>query len=177
MRSSIEPVSGPHAVVCASRIASSSDAPDAVAVPVRPWNSTDTLHSARWLERVDQSRNATNPAMSNRVTVLVRAVIREEPPEVVRCSAGVAVGAARCDKEEVRMECADVAQRLWEYLDGELAAKEAAAVDRHLAGCRHCRPHYYCDHAFLLLLVRSLSRPCPVPIRLRAAVLARLYGR
>lgn len=74
------------------------------------------------------------------------------------------------------MECADVAMRLWEYLDGELAAKEAAAVGRHLAGCRHCRPHYHCDRAFLVLVVRSLTRPCPVPGGLRAAVLARLSG-
>ena len=74
------------------------------------------------------------------------------------------------------MECADVTQRLWEYLDGELAAKEAAAVHRHLARCRHCRPHYRCDRAFLLLIVRSLSRPYPVPLGLRAAVITRLYG-
>jgi anti-sigma factor (TIGR02949 family) len=75
------------------------------------------------------------------------------------------------------MECADVAKRLWEYLDGELAAKEAAAVDRHLAGCAHCRPHYCCDRAFLVLVVRSLARPCPAPHRLRAAILARLSYR
>jgi anti-sigma factor (TIGR02949 family) len=74
------------------------------------------------------------------------------------------------------MECADVVQRLWEYLDDELAAKEAAAVDRHLARCAHCRPHYHCDRAFLELIVRSLSRPCPVPVGLRAAVLTRLNG-
>src|SRR5690242_7623020 len=112
MRSSIEFVSGPQAVVCASRVASSSEAPEAVAVPVRPWNSTDTLHSARWLARVDQSRKATNPAMTSRATVLARAVIREEPPEVAPCSAGVARKAARCDESGVRMECADVVQRL-----------------------------------------------------------------
>jgi mycothiol system anti-sigma-R factor len=75
------------------------------------------------------------------------------------------------------MECAEVAARLWEYLDGELAAKEAAAVGRHLAGCRHCQPHYRCDHTFLVVVVRSLTRPCPAPHGLRAAILARLAGR
>ena len=75
------------------------------------------------------------------------------------------------------MECADVTERLWEYLDGELAAKEAAAVHRHLARCRHCRLHYRCDRAFLLLIMRSLSGPCPAPAALRAAVVAGLYGR
>ena len=75
------------------------------------------------------------------------------------------------------MECAEVTRRLWEYLDGELAAKEAAAVDRHLAGCPHCQPHCRCDHAFFVVIVRSLTRPCPAPLGLRAAILARLAGR
>jgi anti-sigma factor RsiW len=68
------------------------------------------------------------------------------------------------------MECPEVTERLWEYLDGELAAKEAAAVRMHLVGCRHCRPHYCCDRAFLALVVRSLTRPCASPARRRAAV-------
>lgn len=75
------------------------------------------------------------------------------------------------------MECAEVTRRLWEYLDGELAAKEATAVGRHLAGCPYCQPHYRCDHAFLIVVVRSLSRPCPAPPGLRATILARLSGR
>jgi anti-sigma factor (TIGR02949 family) len=75
------------------------------------------------------------------------------------------------------MECFEVAERLWEYLDGELVAKEAAAVHRHLAGCPHCRPQYCFDRAFLVLVVRSLTRPCPAPRGLRAAILARLSDR
>jgi anti-sigma factor (TIGR02949 family) len=75
------------------------------------------------------------------------------------------------------MECAEVSRRLWEYLDGELAAKEAAAVGGHLAGCPHCQPHYRCDQAFLVVVVRCLSRPCPAPRGLRAAILTRLSGR
>ncbi len=72
------------------------------------------------------------------------------------------------------MECSEVIDRLWEYLDGELAAKEAAAVDRHLAGCPFCRPHHRCDGAFLALLSRSLTRPCAAPAELRVAILLRL---
>lgn len=74
------------------------------------------------------------------------------------------------------MDCSEVTDRLWEYLDGELAAKEAAAVDRHLASCPFCRPHRSCDRAFLVLLVRSLGRPCPAPATLRLAIRARLAG-
>lgn len=72
------------------------------------------------------------------------------------------------------MECSEVTDRLWEYLDGELAAKEAAAVDRHLGSCPFCRPHCSCDRAFLVLLVRSLGRPCAAPATLRFAIRARL---
>ena len=75
------------------------------------------------------------------------------------------------------MECPEVTERLWEYLDGELAAKEAAAVSVHLADCPYCRPHYRCDRAFLVLIVRSFARPCPAPPRLRAAVLALVSNR
>jgi mycothiol system anti-sigma-R factor len=72
------------------------------------------------------------------------------------------------------MDCPEVAERLWEYLDDELAAKEAAAVAQHLDGCGSCRPRYHCDRAFLVLVIRSLQAPCAAPARLRAAVEARL---
>ena len=72
------------------------------------------------------------------------------------------------------MECREVIERLWEYLDDELAAKEAEAVDGHLAGCPGCRPHCRHDRAFLMLLTRSLSARYPAPARLREAIRRRL---
>jgi anti-sigma factor RsiW len=72
------------------------------------------------------------------------------------------------------MDCSEITERLWEYLDGELAAKEAAAVDGHLAGCPWCRGHHRCDRAFLLLVRRSLSRHCVTPSSLHLAVRVRL---
>ena len=72
------------------------------------------------------------------------------------------------------MECPEVAERLWEYLDHELTAKEAGSVARHLEDCGHCRPRYRCDRAFLLVVVRGLQSPCATPAQLRAVVLARL---
>lgn len=72
------------------------------------------------------------------------------------------------------MECSEVTDRLWEYLDGELAAKEAEAFDRHLADCPWCVSHHRCDRAFLVLVVRSLARPAPAPEKLRTAVRAGL---
>jgi anti-sigma factor (TIGR02949 family) len=72
------------------------------------------------------------------------------------------------------MECPDVAGRIWEYLDGELPAKEAGAVELHVADCPRCRSHCRRDRAFLLVLVRSFHAPCPAPPRLRARIIDRL---
>jgi mycothiol system anti-sigma-R factor len=73
-----------------------------------------------------------------------------------------------------RMECSEITERLWQYLDGELAAKEAAAVDGHLDGCSGCRRHHHCDRAFLMLLARALSRPAVAPGSFHVAIRARL---
>src|SRR3954468_20096893 len=75
MRSFIEPVIGPQAAVWASRTASASDPAEAVPWPDRPWNSTATEHSARWAERVVQSRNATKPTTTRRTMIRPRLVI------------------------------------------------------------------------------------------------------
>lgn len=72
------------------------------------------------------------------------------------------------------MECAEVTDRLWEYLDGELAAEEAAGVSTHVVGCAHCNSHCCCDRAFLALLVGVFTRSDRVPAGLRSMVLARL---
>jgi mycothiol system anti-sigma-R factor len=73
-----------------------------------------------------------------------------------------------------RMECSEITERLWQYLDGELAAKEAAAVDGHLDGCSWCRRHQRCDRAFLMLVARALSRPAAAPRSLHLAIRVRL---
>jgi mycothiol system anti-sigma-R factor len=71
------------------------------------------------------------------------------------------------------MDCSEITERLWQYLDGELAAKEAAAVDGHLAGCPGCRGHHRCDRAFLMLVRRALSRGV-APTSLHLAVRIRV---
>jgi len=72
------------------------------------------------------------------------------------------------------MECREVIDRLWEYLDGELAAEEAAAIGGHLGECPTCRPRCRCDRTFLLVIRRSLTAPCPAPIAFSEALRARL---
>ena len=72
------------------------------------------------------------------------------------------------------MECREVIDRLWEYLDDELAAEEAAAVRHHLESCRACPSRCRCDRTFLLVIVGALRAPRPAPPHLHALVRARL---
>jgi mycothiol system anti-sigma-R factor len=72
------------------------------------------------------------------------------------------------------MECREVIDRLWEYLDDELAAEEAAGVRRHLESCRACPSRCSCDRTFLLVIVGALRAPRPAPPHLHALVRARL---
>lgn len=72
------------------------------------------------------------------------------------------------------MECAEVARRLWEYLDCELSAKEASALAAHLDGCRGCECRRLRLAALLGCLVGALRRPDPTPARLRELVQRRL---
>jgi mycothiol system anti-sigma-R factor len=53
------------------------------------------------------------------------------------------------------MQCEEVLNRLWEYLDQELGLEEARRVQGHLSICAECYPAYCCDRAFLLLLARQ----------------------
>ena len=71
------------------------------------------------------------------------------------------------------MNCEGVVVRLWEYLDEELGAEEAAAVGAHLTWCGRCQPHFCCDRSFLQLLARQQSR-CSAPPWLRLSVQTKL---
>jgi predicted anti-sigma-YlaC factor YlaD len=60
------------------------------------------------------------------------------------------------------MECEEVSQRLWEYLDKELNAEECESVAEHLQGCLPCRRTCRCGRAFLELLARQ-RHACVAP--------------
>jgi mycothiol system anti-sigma-R factor len=72
------------------------------------------------------------------------------------------------------MECPEVVERLWEYLDGELGAKEARALDGHLSCCPRCAPRCRFERRFLMVVTRCLAAPVPAPGSLAEAVRARL---
>jgi mycothiol system anti-sigma-R factor len=67
------------------------------------------------------------------------------------------------------MECEEVLNRLWEYLDHELTREEAVAVGAHLSDCPGCYPDLCCDRAFLELLARQRAG-CSAPPTLVARV-------
>jgi len=58
---------GPHAAVCASRVASVSEAAEAMALFCVLLKATVTEHSTRWDDRVDQSRKPAKATTANRV--------------------------------------------------------------------------------------------------------------
>jgi len=74
MDSSIPWARGPQAAVCASRVASASDAADAVAVFRAFPKATATVHSTCWEPRVDQSRNPAKATTTSRVRSFPRLV-------------------------------------------------------------------------------------------------------
>lgn len=71
------------------------------------------------------------------------------------------------------MECEEVLNRLWEYLDQELGPEEAKAVGEHLHDCPTCHPTYCCDRALLELLAR-LRDGCSIPPACLSSIRARL---
>lgn len=67
------------------------------------------------------------------------------------------------------MQCEEVLNRLWEYLDQELGLEETQRVRVHLSICAGCYPAYCCDRAFLRLLSRQ-RRAAAAPATLVTSV-------
>jgi hypothetical protein len=74
---SIPTANGPQAAVCASRLASASEAADAVASFRPPRNSTATEHSTRCEASVDQSRNAAKATSTTKERSFPRVLMPE----------------------------------------------------------------------------------------------------
>jgi len=57
--------------------------------------------------------------------------------------------------------CEEAARRLYEYLDGELAAERAEEIRCHVAQCERCYPVYEWERMFLEVLRDRGDRPEP----------------
>ena len=63
--------------------------------------------------------------------------------------------------------CADALDRLWEYLDAELGALDAATVRAHLSECDGCLEEYDVDLVVKTLVRRGCQESAPESLRLR----------
>jgi mycothiol system anti-sigma-R factor len=69
--------------------------------------------------------------------------------------------------------CADVLERVYEYLDGEMGDLDLAKIRQHLEECRPCLDQYDVDVALKALVRRSCG--CEqAPAELRRRILVRI---
>jgi anti-sigma factor (TIGR02949 family) len=62
--------------------------------------------------------------------------------------------------------CAEVARRVWDYLDDQIETDLKGRIRRHLALCDHCQEHYTFEGEFLRALGRLVyAEDEPTPLR------------
>jgi mycothiol system anti-sigma-R factor len=69
-------------------------------------------------------------------------------------------------------DCAEVLDRVYEYLDGEMPGTDGAKIKQHLDECGPCLREYGIEDEVKKLVKRSCSDPAPED--LKAKVLAKL---
>jgi mycothiol system anti-sigma-R factor len=70
--------------------------------------------------------------------------------------------------------CAEAVKQLWEYLDGELAEQDRAAIEEHLSFCRRCCGEVEFAHELRGFLARGAAEE--IPAEVRARLIATLDG-
>jgi mycothiol system anti-sigma-R factor len=73
------------------------------------------------------------------------------------------------------MSCADVLNRIYEFLDGELTAEVEDRIREHLAICRSCYPHFRHEEVFLRFIERRVQIE-KAPPALRRRIMAMLVN-
>ena len=71
------------------------------------------------------------------------------------------------------MDCEEVVEQLWDYLDGELTEAKMTEVRAHLKACHGCFPHFDFEKAFLEAVAKSREMHA-APDALRSKVIAEL---
>lgn len=67
-----------------------------------------------------------------------------------------------CEETE-EISCREAAERVYEYLDGELAEEEAEEVRCHVEKCKECYPMYNWERMFLDFVHSRAAREEPNP--------------
>ena len=76
------------------------------------------------------------------------------------------------------ISCAEAVRQLWEYLDGEIAERDRAAIEEHLTFCRRCCGEAEFAEELRGLLARSAAEELPADVKTRlVATLDELDGR
>ena len=70
-------------------------------------------------------------------------------------------------------DCSEVLDRVYEYLDGELADLDCAKIRQHLEECGPCLAEYHLDEVLKAVIRRSCTCE-PAPAQLRARILTRI---
>jgi mycothiol system anti-sigma-R factor len=63
--------------------------------------------------------------------------------------------------------CAEAVKQLWEYLDGELAEQDRAAIEEHLSFCRRCCGEVEFAEELRAFLGREAAEEIPDEVRAR----------
>ena len=71
--------------------------------------------------------------------------------------------------------CMEALERIYEFLDGELDASQAAEIEEHFEKCTLCYPHLKMEERFRARLCTAISKS-DVPPGLRERVLEILDG-
>jgi mycothiol system anti-sigma-R factor len=71
------------------------------------------------------------------------------------------------------VDCSEVLERVWLYLDGEIEDADVHEIREHLDECAPCLRQYGLDQAVKVLVARSCGGD-PAPEGLRSRVVARL---
>ena len=76
------------------------------------------------------------------------------------------------------ISCAEAVRQLWEYLDGEIAERDRAAIEEHLTFCRRCCGEAEFAEELRGFLARSAAEELPADVKTRlVATLDELDGR
>jgi anti-sigma factor (TIGR02949 family) len=73
------------------------------------------------------------------------------------------------------IDCHEAAERLYEFLDGELTPDLEAAIRQHLEWCAGCFGLYDFERAYLRFL-EARTRAVGAPATVRRRILAELFG-
>ena len=71
------------------------------------------------------------------------------------------------------VECSEALLRVFEFLDGEMAEADQAAVQAHLDACAECLRQFDIDQMVKVVVKRS-CQPASAPAHLRASIVQRL---